>query len=145
MPVVGIAGVLAGGATEGGKPFARAFLACLFSYYTLSLFDLHHLWHILYAVALYVGMAPGHGHPVGWIIRGSEGSFKEREWWEPNIPPYPALALRGALHLHPAFVISLPLGMWLAKQMPDFPHMNTWRWWEVYKYVIVYALVLAIH
>ena len=138
IPIIGILGVLAGGAI-GLKLPARILLSIIFSYTLLGV----SWWALGYAVFLYAGMAPGHGAPVGAIIDNRK--MHDSEWWMPEgIKPYPALALRGLLHLNPAFIISLPLGMWLAVRTPLIKHMSAWRWWEVYKYVIAYGMCLAV-
>lgn len=136
LPIVGILGVLAGGAA-GLKLPARILLSIIFSYTLLGV----SWWALGYAVFLYAGMAPGHGAPVGAIIDNREMHDRER-WMPEGIKPYPALALRGLIHLNPAFVVSLPLGAYLATKTPVIKYMSPWRWWEVHKYVIAYILIL---
>ena len=160
IPIVGILGVLAGGAIKGGKLPSRIALAVIFSYISVAPFTDNVYVYVAYAILLYGGMAPGHGQPIGLIIQERLYGFKKTrlkyskggihgdlEWWQPEylrFKPHLSLALRGLIHLHPMMVVSLPTASWLALKTPLVSHMdNHWRWWEFYKYSMAYALTLG--
>lgn len=118
-------------------------------------------WALAGAVILYLGEKPGVGHPKGSIITGQDTG--ELEWWEPEVlrhHSYAAMSLRGAifgvfsilvaywqpmyLHLIPAFIIAMPLSMWLCLRMPEIKYMNPWRWSETLQYMIAAFLLVLI-
>lgn len=150
--LVATLGPIGGGAlsVQGSKFTSRVIIGLIFGYVLCGLSP----WLLLVTGLIVLGSAPGHGHPVGylidkrWLINDVDSNtFKlyELEWWQPEIlrhHPYLSLALRGMLHLNPAFIVSLPFGMWLALRMPQVKYMSPWRWWEVYKYFV--ALLINI-
>lgn len=159
IPIVGMLGVLAGGVIKNGKLPSRVALAVIFSYISAAPFTDNVYIYVAYAILLYGGMASGHGQPIGMIIQehllgwkrmrlkySKGGIHGDLEWWQwegLRYKPYWSLALRGAIHANPAFIISLPLSAWLALRTPSFWFVdNDWRIWEFWKYLLAYILVV---
>jgi len=156
-PIVGIAGVFGGGASQipNSKFVARLIAGLCFGY----LLSLVNVWLWLYTAVFIAASAPGVGQPEGFVqIRKKWGAKKAWEWYAPGekygglewwqleelrYRPYWSLAVRGAFYINPLAIIANPLAMWLAISLPETKLMNWGRWHEFLFPALLYLFTLS--